>query len=119
MKQHRSSTAKTYLAIWRKFNEFVINLDRKPKLWEDRITLFLGYLIDKGMQSTTIKSYVLAIKKTLIMDGYQWNDDLVLVRSLVRACKIVNDTVRTRLPIHCGLLKLVLFELQRYFAFNN
>ena len=116
MKQHRDSTAKTYLAIWRKFNDFVINLDRKPKLWEDRATLFIGYLIDNGMQSNTVKSYVSAIKKTLIMDGYNWNDNLVLVRSLANACKIINDTVRTRLPIQCSLLEMILFEIQRYFS---
>ena len=68
--QHRDSTAKNYFTIWRKFNNFVIGLDTKPKLWEDRTTLFLGYLIDHGVQSSTIKSYVSAIKKTLVMDGY-------------------------------------------------
>ena len=89
--QHRSSTAKNYLAIWRKFNKFVMNLDVRPKLWEDRTTLFLGYLIKNGIQSTTVKSYVSAIKKTLIMDGYHWDDKLVLVHSLAKACRIIND----------------------------
>ena len=94
-RQHRDSTSKTYLSVWRQFNKFVIDLDRKPDLWEDRATLFIGYLIDRGMQSTTVKSYVSAIKKTLVMDGYDWNDKLVLVRSLAQSCKIVNDTVQT------------------------
>ena len=115
-KQHRDSTAKTYLSVWRQFNNFVISLDRKPALWEDRVTLFIAYLVEKGMQSVTIKSYVSAIKKTLTMDGYNWDDKLVLVRSLVRACRIVNDTVTTRLPIQCSLLEVLLFELQRYFT---
>ena len=114
--QHRSSTAKNYLAVWRKFNKFVIELDRKPKLWEDCTTLFIGYLIDNGMQSSTIKSYVSAIKKTLIMDGYDWNDSLLQVRSLTRACRLINDMVRTRLPIQCGLLEMILFEVQRIFT---
>ena len=109
LKQHRDTTSKNYLSIWRQFNKFIINLDRKPDLWEDRVTLFVGYLVNKGMQSSTVKSYVSAIKKTLIMDGYIWNDDLVLVRSLAKACKIVNDSVRTRLPIHIGLLEIILF----------
>ena len=81
-KQHRDSTAKTYLSVWRQFNKFVICLDRKPKLWEDKATLFIGYLIDKGSQPASIKSYLSAIKKTLVMDGYNWNDNLVLIRSL-------------------------------------
>lgn len=45
LQQHRDSTTKTYLSIWRKFNDFVINLDKKPVLWEDRTTLFLGTLL--------------------------------------------------------------------------
>ena len=118
-KQHRDSTAKNYLSVWRKFNRFVISLDAKLDLWEDRTTLFVGYLISKGMQSSTIKSYVSAIKKTLVMDGYDWNDKLVLVRSLAKACRIINDKVRTRLPIQCGLLEIILFEVQRFFAVNN
>ena len=77
--QHRDSTSKTYLSIWRQFNKFLVQLDNKPKFWEDRATLFIGYLIDKGMQSATVKSYVSAIKKTLVMDGYEWDENLVLV----------------------------------------
>ena len=49
------------------------------------------------------------------MDGYNWDDKLVLVRSLAKACRIINDTVRTRLPIQCGLLEMILFEVQRMF----
>ena len=115
MTQHRDSTSRTYLSVWRQFNKFVISLDKKPKLWEDRTTLFIGYLVDKGTQSSTVKSYVSAIKKTLILDGYKWNDDMILVRSLAKACRIINDSVRTRLPIHCSLLEMLLFEVQRHF----
>ena len=64
MTQHRDSTAKTYLSVWRQFNSFILSLDVKPKLWEDRATLFIGYLINRGVQSSTVKSYVSAIKKT-------------------------------------------------------
>ena len=41
-KQHRDSTAKTYLSTWKQFNNFVISLDRKPRLWEDRAMLFIA-----------------------------------------------------------------------------
>ena len=116
MTQHRESTSKNYLSIWRQFNKFYIALDKKPTLWEDRTTLFIGYLIDKGKQSSTIKSYVSAIKKTLIMNGYNWDDSIVLVRSLAKACRIINDKVRTRLPIRCSLLELILFEVERIYA---
>ena len=97
----------------------MINLDRKPKLWEDRTTLFIAYLVDKGTQSNTVKSYVSAIKKTLIIDSYDWDDKLVLVRMLAKACRIINDSVRTRLPIHYNLLEMILFEVQRYFTGRN
>ena len=50
------------------------------------------------------------------MDGYDWNDKLVLVRSLAKACRLINDRVRTRLLIHCGLLEMILFEVQRIFT---
>ena len=93
MVQHRDSTSKTYLSIWRQFNKFIVNLDKKPELWEDRAMLFIAYLIEKGTQSATIKSYISAIKKTLVMDEYNCNDNLVLVRPLSRACRIINDTV--------------------------
>ena len=114
--QHRDSTARNYLNIWRQFNKFVMCLDGKPKLWEDRTMLFLAHLIDEGTQSTTFKSYASAIKKTLIIDGYKWNDNLVLVRSLARACRIINDQLITRLPIHCRLLEIILFEVQRLYT---
>ena len=112
----RSSTNKNYLQIWRQFNKFVINLDVKPPTWEDRVTLFIGYKIENGMQSSTVKCYVTAIKKLLVDDGYKWNDQKVLLGSLTRACRLINDKVYTRLPIQCGLLELIIFEVQRIYA---
>ena len=82
-------------------------------------TLFIAYLVDKGMQSNTVKSYVSAIKKTLIIDSYDWDNKLVPIRMLAKACRIINDSVRTRLPIHCNLLEMILFEVQRYFTGRN
>ena len=93
----------------------MINLDAKPKTWEDRTTLFIGYKIDQGITSTTVKSYVSAIKKILVDDGYPWDDQKVLLGTLTRACKLVNDRVCTRLPIQCSLLEIILFELERIF----
>ena len=113
----RNSTTNNYLSIWRQFNKFVINLDKKPKLWEERVMLFIGYKIDQGMQSSSVKSYISAIKKMLVDDGYPWDDQKVLVASLTKACKLVNDRVRTQLPIQCSLLELILFEVQR--VYNN
>ena len=72
-------------------------------------------MVEKGIQSSTVKSYVSGIKSVLPDDGYEWKDDLVLLNTLTRACKLVNDHIRTRLPIQAGLLDLLLFELQRFF----
>ena len=114
--QHRSSTAKIYLSIWRQFNRFVLSLDIVSKSWEERTTLFVGFLIEKGMQSATVKTYVSAIKKMLVMDKYNWQDSKVLMSSLTRACHLVNDRVKARFAIKCGLLELILFEVERFFG---
>ena len=117
--QTRESTARNYLAIWRQFNKFLLSLDRMPETWEYRTTLFLGYLIEKGFQSSTIRSYVSAIKRTLTLIKYKWDDVKVELASLTKACKLKNDVVHTRLPIHCGLLELILFEIRRHFGKVN
>ena len=109
----RKSTAKNYLSVWRHFNKFIIRLDYRPLKWEDRVALFCAYLIQKGLQSSTIKSYISAIKKILKDDGYIWDDKQGLLSSLTQACKLQNDKIKCRLPIQRGLLNLLLFELQR------
>ena len=97
----------------------MISLDQKPDLWEDRATLFVGYLIEKGVQSSTVKSYVSAIKRILVDDGYEWKDEKILLSSLTRACRIVNNKVFLRLPIQCSLLELILFEVERQFTVKS
>ena len=104
------------MAVWQQFNKFVIHLDKKPKLWEDRIAMFCAYRIQEGAQSQMIKSYVSAIKSVLKEDGYPWNNNQVLLESLIGACKFQNDSVKCRLPIRIGLLEILLFELQRKFS---
>ena len=114
-KKHQSSTQANYLSIWRQFNNFVIRLDKKPSLWEDRVSLFGAYLVDKGIQSSTIRCYVSAIKSILVDDGYQWNDQKVLLSTLTRSARILNDKVYIRLPIHIKLLEIMLFEIERLY----
>ena len=112
-KSVRDSTASNYLAIWRSFNKFLIRLDRKPDTWEERTALYCTHLIDQGSQSSTIKSYVSAIKATLKNDGYIWNDNYVLLAGLIKACRLKNDHVSCRFPIKLGLLEMILFETER------
>ena len=111
---NRPSTSKTYMTVWRQFNKFLIKLDCRPDSWEDRTALFAAYQIERGLQSASVRSYISAIKRTLIDDGYLWNDDKILLSSLTRACRLINDHVRTRLPIQSGLLELLLFEVERF-----
>ena len=110
----RSTTQNTYYRVWKSFNEFIIRLDVKPNNWEDRITLFVGYLVDSNRKSSTIKSYVSAIKSVLHEDGVELNKNKYLLNALTNTCKLINDKVRTRLPIQLGVLELIL----KFFKLN-
>ena len=117
--QTRESTGETYHSIWRQFNQFIIKLDKKPKTWEERVALYGAFLVQTGIQSSTLKSYVSAIKCILRSDNYDWCDDRLSLTILTRACKLKNDRVRTRLPIQLGLLEILLHEMERYFGMRN
>ena len=95
MQQYRETTTSNYVAIWRNFNSFLLRLDHRPKLWEHRTVTFCTYLIDKGNQSQTVKSYASAIKAMLKTDGYKWKDENLWLGGLTKACKLHNDL------IHC------------------
>ena len=114
--KNRERTKENYHKIWTRFNNFLIKLDVMPKTWEQRVEIFVAHLInDVGLQSGTIRSYVSAIKSILTTDGYLWEDNKILLSSLTKACKLQNDCVKTRFPINCGLLEILLFEVQRIF----
>ena len=113
--QNCESTKANYLSVWRKFKKFIIKLDVKPQLWEDRASLFGAHLVDEGLQSSTLRSYISAIVHILTDDGYHWDDSRLLLSTLIHGCKVVNDQVRTRLPIQGGLLELILFEIGRLY----
>ena len=106
---------KNYYNIWKIFNLFFIRLDVKPNNWEDRIMLFAAYLIDLGRKSTTVKSYVSAIKVVLAKIRIEVNEDRCLLNSLTRACKLTKDTVTLCLPIHRDMLHLLLKTADHYF----
>ena len=87
-------------------------MDNKPDSWEDRLVLFVGYLIDKCRKLSTIKSYISAIKAVLKEDGVELNENKYLLASLTKACKLKNDTVQSRFPIQKGLLSLILSKIE-------
>ena len=111
--QYRMSTAKMYLGVWRQFNKFLRRLDHLPNSWEDRTTLFIAHLVhERGLQSSIMHSYITAIKRTLVDDEYDWQDGKLQMCTLARACRLINDKVQIRLPIHCSLLEVLLLELR-------
>ena len=90
-----------------------MKLDTKPDSWEDQVLLFAAALVEDGYQSSMLRSYLLAIKTTLVDDNYDWDDNKILTNTLTRACWMLNDKVMIRLLIHKNLLELIIFELQR------
>ena len=115
----KEPTALNYHGIWKNFNKFLIRLDTRPDTWEEKVAWYAGYLIDSGFQSSTLKSYITAIKKTLESDGYEWQQDKLKLTLITGICRNLNDTVKIRLPIGNGLLELFLFEIERKFTENN
>ena len=111
--QHfRDTTRVTYYSIWK---QFFIRLDDRPKRWEDRIILFLGHLIGEcHLQSSTVRTYLSAIRAVLAEDEIQLKENHFLVSSLTKACRLKNDTIITRLPIHKELLHRILKELDKW-----
>ena len=105
------------MSIWRQFNKFLIRLDFLPEFWEDRVAAFAAYLIDfVKVQSSTLRSYISAIKHMLRCEDYEWCESRVWLGSLIRSCKLTNDVPSTRFPIHYKLLEIILFEVQQKLA---
>ena len=100
-----------YHCVWRVFSNFYLKLDVKPNNWEDRITLFVGYLIENNKKHTTINSYISALKTVLREDGWKIPEDHCLLNSLIRACKRHNTSVCLRLPIQKQLLHEILKQI--------
>ena len=112
---NRGTTRATYFGIWRKFNKFLIRLDELPATWEERTSLYIGHLFKNNKKSTTVKTYVSAIKSVLAEDDYEWNENEIKFAALTRGCKLSNDRVKTRLPIGLGLLEIILDKIQNYY----
>ena len=80
------------------------------------MSLYTGYLVGCKKQSSTVKSYISAIKAVLCDIGIELDLNRCLITSLTRACRIVNDSVRTRLPIKKTILNSILKGVQQHFA---
>ena len=108
LQQHQDSTRKNYYTVWKLFNNFFIKLDQKSRAWEDCLTLFVGYLIENDKQSSTVRSYISVVKAVLKIHKIKIQEDQYLFSALTRACRLKNDCLKTRLPIHRNLLEVIL-----------
>ena len=104
-----------YYQVWKNFNQFFIRLNNKPYNWENRIVLFVGYLIETNKKSQTIKSYISAIHSVLARDGIFLNENKFLLTSLTQACQLKDDRVQIKLPIRKGLVQLLVSSVDRLF----
>ena len=111
----RNTTKRNYYGIWKSFNQFVIKLDVKPTSWEERLILYVGFLIQKNRRSQTIKSYISAIRAILYNSGIVLSENRCLLASLTRACSLQNDAIRTKVPISKDLLNLLLETCWNHF----
>ena len=97
------------------FNKFFIRLDIKPNNWEEHITLFAGYLVNEKLKSSTIKSYVSAIKVVLVDNNITVLENRYILNSLTKACRVINDQVHLCLPIQKDLVNLLLSTIEDHF----
>ena len=80
---------------------------------------FAAYLIDKKLKSNTVKLYLSALRTVLAEEDIKLNEDLFLINSLTKACKIRNDQLTVRFPIQKDLLHLIIKEVRKYFTTRN
>ena len=112
---NRDSTKQNYYNIWRIFNAFFIQLDVKPKTWEERLILFVGHCVQMKKRSSTIKSYISAIKELLRDDGVEINEDSYLLASLIRASRLINKKVQMRLPIRKSMMCVIVHQVGKMY----
>ena len=75
----------------------------------------MGYLVHNKHQSSTVKSYISAIKTTLKTNLIDISEDQYLLSSLTRACRLQNDCMKTRLPTQKGMLSIILHQAESHF----
>ena len=73
----------------------------------------LSHLAER--KTSTIKSYILAIKSVLLEIDYEVSEDRYLMTSLIRACKYHQNKVRLHLPIQKDMLNMLLTQVDQIF----
>ena len=85
-------------------------------MWDDRIALYVAFLIQCKRRSSTIKSYISALRCILKHIGIKVQKDNAVLGSLIKACKLKNDVIQTRLPIKQGLLHILITSVDKIFS---
>lgn len=109
-----------YLVAWRAINNFYCRLDNKPKPWEQRMSLFIAYMIKKRFEKATIQTYISGIKYVLRnILHIDVDDNAFRFTALIKAARYKNNKVRLRMPIKLNLLNRILDEIQNIPRLQN
>ena len=77
--------------------------------------LYVAHLVNEEKQSSTIKSYISAIRAVLYNGGIWLQEDQVLLTSITRACKLKNDKYNTKLPIRIDLMNVLVNSVDKIY----
>lgn len=115
-KDIRQTTLNKYVEEWRTFNRFLLNgIDKIPNTWEDRLVVYVTFLVDTGKQSATIKSYISAIKKMMSFEDINYNHIQAKLKALIKSAKLQNDKVKMRFPINRKMLHAILDKIDEVY----
>lgn len=111
VKAVEDSTMKVYMVAWHAINNFYCRLDNKPKPWQQRMALFIAFMIKKRFEKSTIKTYIAGIKYVLRnILHIDVDDNSFRFTALIKAARYKNNKVNIRMPIKLGLLNRILEE---------
>lgn len=120
LKAVEDSTMEVYMVAWRAMNEFYCRLDNKPKPWEQRMSLFIAFMIKKRYEKATIQTYISGIKYVLRnILHVDVDDNAFRFTALIKAARYKNNKVALRMPIKLGLLNRMLEEVANVPRFQN
>lgn len=114
MRAVQDSSLKVYITAWRAMNDFYCRLDNKPKPYEQRLALFVAYMIKKRYEKQTIKTYISGIKYVLRnILHIQIDDAAFSFTALIKGARYKNSKPHLRLPIKLRLLNRILDEVEK------
>ena len=63
----------------------------KPEEWYNRIVLFVAFMVENDLQSSTIRTYISALKGVLADENIHIDNNQFLLTALTKACRLKND----------------------------